>query len=200
MARLKGNHMREGSGVSPAVTALFASVLQRVQGPLRGFVLGLVGSPEQADDIVQDVFVDAWRTARRAAAPFQGDGDEPAIRRWLFHVAYRRAISVLRHHAVLSFESLDVTPAPQPHSFYEPVPFDDQLAEGEILRTALAGLGPQDAACLLLNVVQGFTAMEIASMLDLGPLAAKRRLSRAKHRLRNAYFVESVEQRTGVQR
>jgi DNA-directed RNA polymerase specialized sigma24 family protein len=125
-------------------------------------------------------------------APFQGDGDELAIRRWLFHVAYRRAVSVLRHSNVLHFETLDVAPGPEVGRFHEPVPFDDQIAEAEVLREALAGLGAQDAACLLLNVVQGFTAMEIAAILDITPLAAKKRVFRAKQRLRDAYFAESV--------
>jgi RNA polymerase sigma-70 factor (ECF subfamily) len=176
-----------------------------MQGPLRGFVRGLVPSADRAADVVQDVFVDAWRTAQRGTPPFAGDGAEPAIRRWLFHVAYRRAVSVLRHDSVLRWESLDVMPAPESDRIREPVPFDDQIAEGEVLRKALAELGPQDAACLLLNVVQGFTAMEIASILDITPFAAKKRVARAKQRLRDAYFAENVGahstgQRTGVRR
>jgi RNA polymerase sigma-70 factor, ECF subfamily len=194
--------MRHPSSLSPAMTVLFASILERMQGPLRGFVRGMVGSTDQAADVVQDVFVDAWRAAQRGVEPFQGDGDELAIRRWLFHVAYRRAVSVRRRASVLRFESLDVSLPPEPDRFYEPMPFDDRVAEGEVLRQALADLGPQDAACLLLNVVQGFTALEIASILDITPLAAKKRVSRAKQRLRDAYLAESVgprRQGTGVQ-
>jgi RNA polymerase sigma-70 factor (ECF subfamily) len=184
--------MRERSTASPASTAVFAAVLERTQTPLCSFVRGMVGSAEQASDIVQDVFVDAWRTAQIAKAPFEEDGDELAIRRWLFHVAYCRAAAVWRHNRVLQFESLDVTPAPEVDRFYESEPFEDRIAEGELLRKALAELGPQDAACLLLNVVQGFTAREIASILDISPLAAKKRLSRAKLRLRDAYFSASM--------
>jgi DNA-directed RNA polymerase specialized sigma24 family protein len=96
-----------------------------------------------------------------------------------------------------------VTPAPEVGRFWEPVPFDDQIAEGEVLRKALARLEPQDAACLLLNVMQGFTAMEIALILDITPPAAKKRVFRAKQRLGDAYFAENVGQarlRTGVRR
>jgi RNA polymerase sigma-70 factor (ECF subfamily) len=190
--------MRESSTASPAITAVFASILERTQRPLRSFVRGLVDSAEQASDIVQDVFVDAWRTAQIAKAPFDGNGDELAIRRWLFHVAYRRAAAVWRHNHVLHFESLEVTPALELDRFHEPVPFEDRIAEGELLSRALAELGPQDAACLLLNVVQGFTAMEIAAILDITPLAAKKRLARAKHRLRDAYVSQSKARETEV--
>jgi RNA polymerase sigma-70 factor (ECF subfamily) len=192
--------MGKPPGPSPALTALFASLLERTQEALRGFVRGMVGSSDQAADVVQDVFVDAWRAAQRGVEPFQGDGDESAIRRWLFHVACRKAVSALRHESVLRVASLDVTPAPEPDRFYEPMPFDDQLAEGEVLCKALAELEPQDAAYLLLNVVQGFTALEIASILDVTPPAAKMRVWRAKQRLRDAYFAVSAGQRTGVRR
>lgn len=177
---------------STAIRALFASVMEQTQGPLCSFVRGLVGSAEQARDIVQDVFVDAWRAARAEMPPFDGNGDGAGMRRWLFHVAYRRAAATLRHDHVLRFESLDVALAPEPDRFYEPDRFEDRVAEGDLLHRALAQLGPQDAACLLLNVVQGFTAMEIAGILEIGPLAAKKRLSRAKQRLRNAYFAQSA--------
>jgi RNA polymerase sigma-70 factor (ECF subfamily) len=178
---------------------VFATILERTQRPLRGFIRGLVDSAEQASDIVQDVFVDAWRAAQSAKAPFDGNGDEQAIRRWLFHVAYRRAAAVWRHDHVLHFESLEVTPARELDQFYEPAPFEDRIAESELLRRALAELGPQDAACLLLNVVQGFTATEIAAILEITPVAAKKRLSRAKHRLRDAYFSKSKARVTEVQ-
>jgi RNA polymerase sigma-70 factor (ECF subfamily) len=192
--------MRERSTALEANTAVFASVLERTQIPLRSFVRGLVGSAEQASDIVQDVFVDAWRTAQLAKAPFEGDSDEPAIRRWLFHVAYCRAAAVWRHNRVLQFESLDVTPAPEVDRFNESEPFEDRVAESELLCKSLAELGPQDTACLLLNVVQGFTAWVIASFLDISLLAAKKRVSRAKQRLREAYFAENVGERTEVRR
>ncbi len=166
----------------------FAALIATAQGPLRGFVRGMVGSLEQAQDITQDVFVDAWRATNRVQPPFDGSGDESAMRRWLFHVAYQRAVSALRHRAVLDIESLDADESPEPDRLFEQPPFEDRVAEGEALQGALDALGPQDAACLLLNVVQGFTALEVAAILEMTPAAAKKRLTRAKQRLRSAYF------------
>jgi DNA-directed RNA polymerase specialized sigma24 family protein len=57
-------------------------------------------------------------------------------------------------------------------------PFADAIAERETLSVALADLGPNDAACLLINVAHGFTAREIAAMLEITPAAAKKRLTR----------------------
>jgi RNA polymerase sigma-70 factor, ECF subfamily len=172
---------------------LFVELLSETQGPLYGFVRGLVGDDEQAHDVVQDVYVDAWRAARRAAPPFGHSSDAPAIRRWLFFVAYRTAASVVRHRRVIAWESLDTLDPSETDRFYEPAAFEDQVVEGDALHTILASMTPQDAACLLLNVVQGFTSAEIAHIVDIAPDAAKKRLARAKQRLRAAYFAQEAK-------
>jgi RNA polymerase sigma-70 factor (ECF subfamily) len=181
---------------SPSL-AVFAALLATYQEPLRGFVRGMVGSVEQAQDITQDVFVDAWRASARGDAPFDGARDEAAMRRWLFHVAYQRAVSTLRHRAVLHVESLDGDLPVEVSRLYEPAPFEDRVAEAQALQAALGALDPQDAACLLFSAAQGFTALEIAAILEISPAAAKKRLTRAKQRLRAAYFAHEAQETAG---
>jgi len=143
---------------------------------------------QQARDVTQDVFMVAWRAAKEGAPPFTANSDERSIRRWLYRVAYRRAISAQRHESVLSIESLDGERTTHRERLAAPDAFDDRIAERDALTAALADLETADAACLLLNVVQGFTAREIATMLEISPDAAKKRLTRAKQRLNDAYF------------
>jgi RNA polymerase sigma-70 factor (ECF subfamily) len=173
--------------------ALFDELLRETQGPLYRFVRGLVSDDEQARDVVQDVFVDAWRAARDAAPPFGSDLDAVGVRRWLFVVAYRTAASVIRHRRKISWEPLDSFDPPEMDRFYEPAGFEDQVAEGDALQTILASMAPPDVACLLLNIVQGFTSAEIAQIVDIAPEAAKKRLARAKQRLRAAYFAQEAK-------
>jgi RNA polymerase sigma-70 factor (ECF subfamily) len=171
---------------------MFAELLRETQGPLYGFVRGLLGDPEQARDVVQDVYVDAWRAARREVPPFGPGCDAPAVRRWLFFVAYRTVAAVVRHRRVIVWESLDTLDPPETDRFYEPAAFEDQVAEGDTLHHILASMTPKDVACLLLNVVQGFTSAEIAQIVDIAPEAAKKRLARAKQRLRAAYLAQEA--------
>jgi len=178
----------------------FDATLLREQQALRGFVRGLTGDTEQARDITQDVFMVAWRAAKDGAPPFTHGADERAIRRWLYCVAYRRAISVQRHERVLSIESLDQERAPHRERLAAPGAFDERIAERDVLTAALADLETADAACLLLNVVQGFTAREIATMLEISADAAKKRLTRAKQRLRDAYFAREQSPAKEVRR
>jgi RNA polymerase sigma-70 factor (ECF subfamily) len=181
--------MSEWSAPDNQIThTAFDATLLREQQALRGFVRGLTSDTEQARDITQDVFMVAWRAAKEGAPPFTANADERSISRWLYCVAYRRAISVQRHERVLAIESLDQERAPHRERLAAPGAFDERIADRDALTAALADLETADAACLLLNVVQGFTAREIAAMLEISSDAAKKRLTRAKQRLRDAYF------------
>jgi RNA polymerase sigma-70 factor (ECF subfamily) len=168
----------------------FAHHLSHLQGPLFGFVYGMVGDREQSLDIVQDVFVDAWRLASRSAPPFTRDLDEPGARRWLFHAAYCRSVTVTRRARVIRWETLDSSTAAAHGQSYEQSPFEDRIVEGEVLRQALTALAAEDAACVLLSVVQAMSSTEIAHVLGITPEVAKKRVTRAKQRLRAAYAAQ----------
>ncbi len=92
---------------APDVTAAFTALLQRTQQPLSRYVRCLLDDAEQARDLVQEVFCDAWRAARQGVAPFDGAQEEAAVRRWLFLVAHHKVVSALRHRSLIRWESLD---------------------------------------------------------------------------------------------
>ena len=181
-----------------AADVTFARLLRELQGPLLGFARGMAGDDEQARDIVQDVFVDAWRAARGGAPPFTATGDADGMRRWLFHAAYVRAAGVHRRGRIIRWESLDTNALDEASHPREARALEDQVIEAEVLREALASLEPEDVACVLLNVVQGFTAQEIARVVGVTPEAAKKRVSRAKQRLRAAYFSKNPRAEKGA--
>ena len=217
--------MRETSAtMNAAVVAAFTALLNRYQWPLYAFLRGFVAQDEQARDLTQDVFADAWRATLRAAPPFAtlgqapgvgndgeaGEAGDDATRRWLFHAAYCRAISALRRRRLIRWESLDAraqgdstdprlfsvvasrAPA-DAASWAEPSSesFEERVVEGQALAAALAALAPADVACLLLSIVQGFTTAEIAQVIETTPDAAKKRLTRAKQRLRTVYLAQN---------
>jgi RNA polymerase sigma-70 factor (ECF subfamily) len=166
----------------------FNDALAETQRPLFAFVVGLVSDQELARDIVQDVYCDAWRAMQRGSPPFDGALDIAAIRRWLFHAAYCDAASALRRGALIRWEPLNAHDAEEPAQSASERAFEDAVAERLALDAALATLRPADAACLLLSALQGFTAHEIGQILDASTEATKKRLARAKRRLRDAYI------------
>ena len=180
-------HDAVASGSHP--TEAFDRALNSLQWPLVCFVRGLIRDEEQARDIVQDVFVDAWKHARQGTPPFTDAAIDPdGIRRWLFHVAYRRAVSAYRRTKIIGWQRLEPVVETLLPWNGEPQPFDDQVAEREALHDALQTLSIEDAACVLLHAVWGLTSTEIAAILDISVAAAKKRLTRAKQRLRISYF------------
>lgn len=174
----------------------FTALVQQYQGSLIGFLRGLVDHTEQARDLAQDVFQDAWRVALRAETPFIAGTPQEVIRRWLFQAAYHRAISALRRRHRIRWESLEEQNEREPELFSGAVSFEDDVAEREALRAALARLAPQDVACLLLRIVQGFSAAETAAIVGASPQSIDQRLARAKKRLRAVYLSTAAQPAT----
>jgi RNA polymerase sigma-70 factor (ECF subfamily) len=179
----------------PFSLADFTATVDRQQAALFGFLRGMLGERELARDLTQDTFADAWRATQQSAAPWNAAHDEDERRRWLFAVAYRRAATQLRRRHVLTWTSLDFT-SPLWRNGEEPLAEDDQLfdtriVEAEALRAALARLQPDDVACLLLRVAQGFNAAEAAAILGVSVDAVAQRLSRARRRLRTVYLQQN---------
>lgn len=173
----------------------FTDLLNRYQWPLYSFLRGFISDNEHARDIVQDVFCDAWRAVQRVAAPFDGDGSEEAIRRWLFNAAYWRAVSVLRRRRLIRWESLDAVSDQYGEVPLLALPFEDTVLEAEVLRATFASLPSEEVALLLLSIVQGFTTAELAEITGISHEAAKKRLARAKQRLRTSYLAHNPQTR-----
>jgi RNA polymerase sigma-70 factor, ECF subfamily len=170
----------------------FAALVDRHQHALHAYLASMIGNSEQAFDLVQETFYEAWREARAGARPFVGGVADDERRRWLFRAGSNNAISALRHGRLIRWEPLEVLPE---QLLGQDAPFEARVAEAEALRTALAQLAPQDVACLLLRVVYGFRAAEVAVILDTAPENVNNRLARAKQRLRAAYLRESAPAR-----
>ena len=185
---------RPATGDVPLLTsAAFVAAVDPHQPSLLAFLSGLLGDPEQARDLAQDTLADAWRAARKGTPPFLPDAPADEVRRWLFHAAYCNAVTVLRRRRLIRWEPLDDAPAAECPPTGAPITFEDQVAEGAALRAALAELSPPDIACLLLRVVQGFSAAETGHIVGAAPDIVTTRLSRAKQRLRSVYLAQNVQ-------
>ena len=187
------------AAAAPLALATFSATVEQRQASLYGFLHGLLGDAEQARDLTQDTFHDAWRATQALTPPWTTAHDDDERRRWLFQVAYRRAISQLRRRKIIRWASLDwpgfaehvLEDASGPVLLEEPVSFEQRVVEAEAMRAALARLTPDDAACLLLRVAQGFSAAEVAAVLGVTTDAVAQRLSRARRRLRTIYLAQN---------
>ncbi len=174
----------------PLSPSEFTALIDRHQGALYRFLRGLLTNTEQARDLAQDIFHDAWRVACRSETPFIQDGSPESMRAWLFQAAYHKAISALRRQKLIRWESLEISHEREPEVFSTTITFESDLAEREALRAALDRLAPQDVACLLLRHVHGFSPTQISEMIGGSPAQVSKRLAHAKQRLRRVYLAQ----------
>ena len=176
----------------------FTAMVDHHQQRLLIFLRGLVGQPEQAFDLVQDTFYEAWQATQKSEPPFTADTADEVRYHWLFRAAYHNALSALRRKRLIQWEPLEAVPELPDPQHLRAWSFEEQVVEGDALLAALAQLPPQDVACLLLRVVQGFSATEVGAIVGTSADNVNKRLSRAKQRLRTVYFQQNdqIEEHT----
>ena len=176
----------------------FSALAQHYTQPLHVFLCGLTHDPELARDLLQDTFIAAWNAAQHGSEPLVNNGDASGVQSWLYRVAYRRAVDVLRRRRLIRWESLhDLLDREELPEAANASSFEEIVAEHEAMGQALAALTPEDSACLLLMVVQGFTAREAALIIGSSPAAMGKRIGRAKRRLLAAYLAQDASATEG---
>lgn len=155
----------------------FDDIFTRYHGPIYAYILGMVGNPEQAQDLTQDTFVKAYK-----ALPTARDLVLPA---WLYRIASNTALDALRHRRRLIW--LPFAPGDDDRIPADDIDLPTHVAQDEALRASLAGLTPLQRACLLLRARDGLSLDEIAHALRISKGNVKITLYRAKERFRATY-------------
>ena len=138
-------------------------------------VARVVGDPDDAADITQEVFLRAY------THPIQAGGDfrpEP----WLYRIAVNASYDHLRRRAARPSTSLD-TVAEIPDT-------GDGFVDGELahcIENCLAGLTPRYRTALVLKDLHGLSHAEIAEVMDIHQGAARVLLHRARAAFRRAF-------------
>jgi RNA polymerase sigma-70 factor (ECF subfamily) len=157
----------------------------------------ILGSPQDAEDLVQETLLAAWRGLER----FEG---RSSVRTWLYRIATNRCLNALRDASRRPGETAPDLPPdpPEPTRIGEPLwlqPYPDALLEGipdhapgpdqryegrEALGiafvTGLQRLPPSQRAVLVLRDVLGYRAAEVAEMLDISTASVNSGLQRAR--------------------
>ena len=164
----------------------------------------ILGSVQDAEDLLQETLLSAWQALDRF--------DGRSLRAWLYRIATNRCLNYLRDTSrrpkVTNMpEFSGASPSDEPW-WLEPYPdalMDDIAlapearydARESIALSFVSGLQrvpTQQRAALVLRDVMGFSASEIAAMLDSTPASVNSALQRARAR------VEQLEPPDGVPR
>lgn len=142
--------------------------------PLLRYCTAMLGSEADAQDAVQTTFVKAW--LRRNS--LRGDGQDNE-RAWLYRIAYRTALDMLR-----TAKRAEQRQPPQPP---EPDP-----GISEELRAALNTLTPLDRALVLERVLDGMDYAALAKIHRRPESYLRTRYHRAKRRLADLLEKEGI--------
>jgi RNA polymerase sigma-70 factor (ECF subfamily) len=164
--------------------AAFGALAGTHERALYAHVARVLGPGPDAEDVVQDAFVSAWRSL----AGFQGT----SFRAWLFRIGHNRAIDIVR--ARRRRGELPLEPAEEDEVGWaepadpgpEPAGIAGDREALTIVEAALAGLPPEQRAALVLRDVEGFDYDEIARIMACELGTVKSRIHRARVAVRNA--------------
>ncbi len=161
----------------------FEDLARAAEAGLYRHVLRIVGSADEAEDVVQDALFSAWRSL----AAFQGG----SFRAWLFRIATNRSIDLIRARRRRGELPLE-PPDDEDVEWAEPVaagPDPPEIASrSEALagvEEALRGVPAEQRAALLLRDVEGFSYEEIARITASEVGTVKSRIHRARTAVRN---------------
>jgi RNA polymerase sigma-70 factor (ECF subfamily) len=160
----------------------------------------LLGSVDEAEDLVQETYLRAWRS-------YGGFEGRSSVRTWLYQIATNAGLTALQRRARRPLPSGLGGPGENPDlpsddassevRWLQPIPDALVTAESgdpaaiavsrESLRLALIAslqyLSPRQRAVLLLREVLAFPAADVAAMLGTTTAAVKSTLQRARARL-----------------
>ena len=155
----------------------------------------ILGSLQDAEDIVQETLLAAWR----GLGAFE---ERASLRSWLYRIATNRCLNALRDRKRRPQEVPPMPEPPKPTRMAEPTwldPYPDLLLEGVAdtapgpearyetresvglaFATALQHVPPRQRAALVLREVLGFHTSEVAEMLETTEASVKGALQRAR--------------------
>ncbi|HEV3477823.1 MAG TPA: RNA polymerase subunit sigma-70 [Gaiellaceae bacterium] len=173
--------------------AAFAELVEPYRRELQVHCYRMLGSLEDAEDLVQETFLRAWRSRRT----FEG---RASFRAWLYRIATNACLDALeRRPRVAEVHEGAQPPAevpwlqPYPDQLLEEVaggaaePAEELVAKETIELAFIAAiqlLPPRQRAVLISRDVLGWSAAETAALLDISVAAVNSALQRARATLK----------------
>jgi RNA polymerase sigma-70 factor, ECF subfamily len=143
------------------------------------YLLYLTGSPDAAEDLTQETFLQAWRGLRT----FDG---RATLRTWLHRIAHREFLQALRRQhrlrggplhmgeqAVVSLEAAGEVPEP----------YSVGLTESIELEVIISKLPMEERQIVVLHYLEGYQHEEVAQILGIPLRRVRQRLVEARGRL-----------------
>jgi RNA polymerase sigma-70 factor (ECF subfamily) len=166
--------------------AAFRDLAERYRRELHVHCYRMLGSVHDAEDALQETFLRAWRH-------LEGFEGRSSFRAWLYRIATNVCLAVLskRTEPEPATDELSVL-TPYPDAWLDELPsaaaepgarYDLRESVQLALLAAIQTLPPRQRAALLLRDVLGFSAKEVAQLLDVSSTSVHSAVRRARKTL-----------------
>jgi RNA polymerase sigma-70 factor (ECF subfamily) len=166
----------------------FRVLVERHSRKVYRLAFRLIGNEEDAEDIVQETFLRAYRSLERF-------NEQAQFSSWIYRIASNHALDMLRGRKRRTERSLS---APVGDSdglsvadrLASPDPGPDRVAQGgqlhQRIQGALEELTPQERVAFTLRHYEGHTVEEISGFLNVSASATRNAVFRAVQKVRRA--------------
>ncbi len=152
----------------------FETLYRRHAGRLFSLAVRMAGSPEEGEDLLQEIFMQAYRKL----GTFQGDA---AIGTWLYRLALNHCVDFVRSRRA---RMARVTGTLDDESAIEPsAPHETPVVRLDLER-AIARLPQGCREAFVLHDVEGFDHKEVARLLGIAEGTSKSQVFKARVKLR----------------
>ncbi len=157
--------------------AAFARFYDLTIDHVYGLAFRIAQSHELAEEVVSDVFLQAWQQAKRY------DAVRGSVMAWLMIMCRSRAMDALRARAVAAAHKDSAWPEPESP---DPPDLVSEFEEAGTVRKALETLEPVRRQLISLAFFRGFSHAELAAFTGLPLGTVKTQLRRALNALRSS--------------
>ena len=149
-------------------------IVQKYQKPIFKYCFHMLGSVEEAEDAVQEVFIKAYQKLDyyKVGTSFSS---------WLYKIAYNHCVDYLRKKKHFSFVPL----LDGIISDYDTTAFPFEKDElSLLLQKAISMLSPEDKTVLMMRVLEEKSYEEIASILGKRLSTVRKKYERARKKVK----------------
>ncbi len=178
--------------------AEFSRLVENTSDMLYRLALRMLGSPQDAEDVVQETYLKALRSLPK----FEG---RSSLNTWLYRIAMNEVLMMLRKRKPEAFfiedkEENDDEGFSKPYQIVDwcCLPEKELLSEEtrKFIDAAIERLPPKLRSVLLMRDIEKMSIQQTAEALELSESAVKTRLLRARLKMReelSEYFADKID-------
>ena len=168
--------------------AAYETLIERFQGPVYNLVVRLMADPDDACDIVQEVFIKVFRSV----GSFKGNS---SLKTWIYRIAFNEAYNHRRWFSRHKRQEIGLDSGDENSASYGDLLHDpgrsafDLVCDGEtqqLIEEALMTINPLFRAAVVLRDIEDLSYEEIAEILQVSLGTVKSRILRGREALRKA--------------